>query len=452
MSDPPDRRPAQPGADTLRGRSAAVQRTVGLGDVTPARSRHTGRRSAVALCDELVIAGTAVGDVVAHDRTTLDRRWRAETETETTSVVSAEPFGDGVAVGERGPEGAVRLYDRDTGERRWQYVTATDVGAPQRASRFFRPFVVDITTEGDRLYVASRRYERGGEQSEPPERASGEGRSASRDGDRRSFTSVIYAFDRTGDVVWTYEADASPISLDVADRRLAVAYNRCPGTHQHGLVVLDAGTGDLRYAWDPDTDGQRRVGDVSLVDGGAVVASHGDYRGYRLHDGGARQWRVDLATPTTVSGETLYAYPNHVHATADGAVFVTGNTYSTEGRETASLHPREHAALGYTPDGECVWTASVGGFANELGLGGDRVAVPGAQHFRTRDAEVHGLRVFDTETGPEATLETDGIVTAVALDGDSFAAVEEPVTYHDETKRRGAYQLILGATRSAESP
>jgi outer membrane protein assembly factor BamB len=428
MSDPPERRPAQPGADTFRGRSAVVQRTVGLGEVTPARSRHAGRRSAVALSDELVIAGTAAGEVVAHDRTTLDRRWRGETETETTSVVSAEPFGDGVAVGERGPEGAVRFYDRDTGERRWQYVTATDVGTSQRASRFFRPFVVDIATEGDRLYAASRRYER--------------------DGDCRSFTSVIYAFDRAGDVVWTYEADASPIGLDLADGRLAVAYNRCPGAHQHGLVVLDAETGDLRYAWDPGTDGQRRVGDVSLVDGGAVVASHGDYCGYRLHDGGARQWRVELATPTTISGETLYAYPSHVHATADRAVFVTGNTYSTEGRETTALHPREHTAFGYTSKGECAWTAPVGGFANELGLDGRRVAVPGAQHFRTREAEVHGLRVFDTETGPEATLETDGIVTAVALDGDSFAAVEEPVSYHDETKRRGAYQLILGATRS----
>jgi outer membrane protein assembly factor BamB len=427
MSDPPERRSTERvrSTEAPESGSSTVQRAVGLGGVTPARSRHAGRRSAVALSDELVIAGTAAGEVVAHDRTTLDRRWRAETETATTSVVSAEPFGDGVAVGERGPEGTIRLYDRNTGERRWQYATATDVGAPQRTSRFFRPFVVDIATAGDRLYAASRRYER--------------------DGDRRSFTSVVYAFDRAGDVVWTYEADASPISLDLADGRLAVAYNRCPGAHQHGLVVLDAGTGDVRYAWDPGTDGQRRVGDVSLVDDGVVVASHGDYCGYRLHDGGARQWRVDLATPTTVSGETLYAYPSHVHATAEGAVFVTGNTYSTEGRETTSLHPREHTAFGYTPDGECGWTASVGGFASELGVEGDRVAVPGAQHFRTRDAEVHGLRIFSTETGPETIFETDGIVTAVALDGEPFAAVEEPVVYHDEGEKRGTYRLLSGA-------
>ncbi|WP_135306135.1 outer membrane protein assembly factor BamB family protein [Haloarcula amylovorans] len=445
--------------------NARKRRAIGLGDVPPARSRHAGRRSAVALADELVVTGTATGDVVAHDRTTLDMRWRTGRETEMTSVVAAEPFADGVAVGERSPEGTVRFYDQDTGELRWQYATATDVGTPQKASRFFLPFIADIETEGDRLYVASRRYERGGERSEPSERASGESevskaslgtangeadptrereRPGSRDGVRRSFTSVVYAFDETGDVVWTHETDASPISLDVGDRRLAIAYNRCPGTHQHGLLVLDTETGAVRYEWDPGTDGQRRVGDVSLVEDGVVVASHGDYCGYRLRDGGAEQWCVNLGTPTTVDDETLYAYPNHVHATADGAVFITGNTYSTEGRETASLHPREHTALGYTQDGERVWTASVGGFASELGVEGDRVAIPGAQHFRTRNAEVHGLRIFSTETGPETTLETDGIVTAVALDSESFAAVEEPMVYHDDGVKRGTYRLLLG--------
>jgi outer membrane protein assembly factor BamB len=376
------------------------------------------------LLDELVVTGTATGDVVAHDRTTREERWRRGTDSEMASVVAAAPFGDGVAVGERSPAGTIRFYDQGTGERRWQYATATDIGAPQKPSRFFLPFVADIETDGDRLYVASRRYER--------------------DGDRRSFTSVVYAFDEAGDVVWTHETDASPISLDVDGRRLAVAYNRCPGTHQHGLVVLEAETGAVRYEWDPGTDGQRRVGDVSLVEDGVVVASHGDYCGYRLRDGGAERWRVDLGTPTEVDDETLYAYPNHVHATADAVVFVTGNTYSTEGRETASLHPHEHTVFGYTPDGECVWTASVGGFASELGVGGDRVAVPGAQHFRTRDADVHGLRIVGPETGPETTVETDGIVTAVALDGESFAAVEEPVVYHDEGEKRGSYRLVLG--------
>ena len=178
------------------------------------------------------------------------------------------------------------------------------------------------------------------------------------------------------------------------------------------------------------------------------MASHGDYCGYRLRDGGAEQWCVDLGTPTTIDNETLYAYPNHVHATTDGAVFITGNTYLTEGRETASLHPREHTIFGYTPEGERVWTASVGGFASALGGEGDLVAVPGAQHFRTRDADVHGLRSFKTETGPETSIETDGIVTAVALDGDVFAAVEEPVVYHDDGAERGTYRLLLGTIDS----
>ncbi|MFC6824915.1 PQQ-binding-like beta-propeller repeat protein [Halopelagius fulvigenes] len=403
---------------------AGEPRAVELGEVTPARSRHAGRRSAVELVGELVVTGTAAGDVLAHDRSTLDERWSAETWSESASVVSAASFGDGVAVGERGPEGTVRLYDADGGELRWAYDTAADVGTPQRASRFFLPFVVDTASDGDRLYVASRRYER--------------------DGDHRSFSSAVYAFDEGGEPIWTHETDASPISIDADGRRLGVAYNRCPGTHQYGLVVLNAETGAVRWEWDPGTDGQRRVGDVSLVGDGAVVASHGDYRGYRLGRGGSEEWRVDLAPPTSVGDETLYAYPNHAHATADGAVFVTGNTYSTDGRETESLHPREHTAFGYTPDGERAWTASVGGFAGELGTEGGRVAVPGAQHFRTRDADVHGLRLFGVGVGHGASLETDGVVTAVALDGEAFAAVEEPVVYHDDGEERGTYRLLLG--------
>lgn len=398
-------------------------RAVDLGGVTPARSRHAGRRSAVELIDGLVIAGTATGDVLAADRATLDERWRAKTETERTAVVSAAAFGDGVAVGERGPEGAVRWYDVATGDLRWKYATAADVGSPRKPSRFFLPFVVDVTADGDRLYVASRRYER--------------------DGERRSFTSVVYAFDERGEVVWASETDASPISVDVDGRRLAVAYNRCPGSHQHGLVVLDAETGSVRWEWDPGTDGQRRVGDASLVEGGVVVASHGDYRGYRLDDGGTEQWHVDLAMPTVVDGETLYAYPNHVHATAEGVTFVTGNTYSTDGRETESLHPHEHTAFGYTVDGEGVWTASVGGFASGLGVDGDRVAVPGAQHFRTREADVHGVCVFETGSGARTDVETDGVVTAVALDGETVAAIEEPVVYHDDGTERGTYRLLV---------
>jgi outer membrane protein assembly factor BamB len=404
--------------------STPEHRAVGLGDVEPARSRHAGRRSAVALTEDAVVAGTADSDVLAYDRETLDERWRTESSGGQASIVSVESFGGGIAVGERGPRGEIRLHDGHTGEPRWRYATAEDVGDPQKQSRFFLPFVVDIASDEDQLYAAARRYER--------------------DGQNRSFTSVVYAFDADGEVSWTYEADASPISLDMRGSRLAVGYNRCPGTHQRGLVILDAETGTEHWHWDPGTDGGRRVGDVSLTENGVAVASHGDYCGYLLGADGTERWRTDLATPMDIKGETLYAYPNHVHATTDATVFVTGNTYSTEGRETDSLHPAEHTIFGYC-DGERVWTDSVGGFAGEIATDGDSVAVPGAQHFRARDSAVHGLRVFEMNTGSRTTLETDGIVTAVALDGETFAAIEEPVVYHDEGTNHGAYRLLIGS-------
>lgn len=400
---------------------ATTDESVALGDVDPAGSRHAGRRSAVTLADETVVVGTADGTVRAFDRDSLAERWTVEASARDASVVSLTTFADGVAVGERGPDGDVRLLDGDTGAVRWAYRTADDVGEAQRDTRFCRPFVVDLVAGEDRVYAASRRYER--------------------DGDDRAFDGVVYAFDPDGSVAWTAETDASPISLDVRGDRVAVAYNRCPGTHQHGLVVLDADTGADRIHWDPGTPGQRRVGDVSLVDEGVAVASHGDYRGYLLDEHGGERWRVDLATPTEIGDETLYAYPNHVHATADGVAFVTGNTYLEDGRETDSLHPKEHTIFGVSSDGEVTWTDDVSGFATGVATDGGHVAVPGAQHFRERDPDVHGCRTFDVETGAGSGFETAGVVTATALADGTVAAVEEPVVYHDDGTERGGYRL-----------
>lgn len=398
--------------------------TASLGDVAPARSRQQGRRSAVALADGLAVVGTADGDLlgfdIAGERPT--QRWHHGTEGE-PGVVAATPVAGGVVVGERSARGAVRCHAVD-GSVRWRHDTRDEVGEPQDGTRFLLPFVASLATDGDRLYAAARRYER---------RPDGE--------PERQFESAVYAFAPDGTVEWTYRTDASPISLSVREGRLAVAYNRCPGAHQYGLVVLDAREGTPRWMWDPGTDGQRRVGDVALLEDGAVCTSHGDYRGYRLDDGGAERWRVPLATPERVDGDRVYAYPNHVHTTAGGAVFVTGNTYPEDGRETDARHPNEHTATGVSLDGDRRWSSSVGGFASGLDADGSVLAIPGAQHFRDRDADAHGLRLFDVESGHLRTVETDGVVTAAAVDGDCVVAVEEPVVYHDEGRERGAYRL-----------
>jgi len=430
-----------------------------LGEVEPARSRHAGRRSAVAVAaSAVVVVGTADGTVRAFDRETLAERWRSEAGD--SAVVAAVPFADGIAVGERGPDGEIRLHDAVTGAVRWRYRTADEVGEPTKLARFQLPFVASLTAADGRLYAAARRYERV-------------------DGERR-FESRVYAFEPDGMVAWRYRADASPISVAADADRVAVAYNRCPGDHQHGLVVLDAATGDPWWTWDPGTDGGRRVGDVSLCEDGLVLASHGDYRGYRLGPGGRERWRVDLATPVDRDGERLYAYPNHVHSAGDqrepakeasgssvarsatgrasgeaasrerserhasspeGVVFVTGNTYAVGSRETDGLHPDEHTAFGYTLDGERRWTASVGGFAGGVGTGAERVAVPGAQHFRERDPAAHGLRTFEIDSGEGMTLDAEGVVTAAALNDGTAVAVEEPVAYHDGDGTLGAYRL-----------
>jgi outer membrane protein assembly factor BamB len=396
-----------------------ASRTADLGDVSPAGSRQLGRRSAVTTTDDLVVAGLADGTVAAFDAG-LEERWRNE-EANRGSVVSLAQFDDGVLVGERGADGEIRLHDADTGDVRWRYRTADDVGEPQRESRFSLPFVADAVVGGARAFVASRRYERGD------------------DGDR-NFESVVYAFTPSGDVAWQYRTDASPISLDVDGDRVAVGFNRCPGDHADGLVVLDAETGDVRRRWDPPGDGQRRVGDVSLVADGVVVSSHADYRGYWLGEDSVR-WSVDLGRPTGVDSETVYSYPNHVHATARGALFVTGNTYPEEGRKTEARHPNEQSAVGVSTSGETEFSVAVGGFAHETAAADGSVAVPVAQHFRDRDAERHGVCVVNAADGVQTHQSLDGVGTAAALTDDQCIAIEEPVAYHDADEVRGAYRL-----------
>jgi outer membrane protein assembly factor BamB len=406
-----------------RGTESGIT-TVDLGAVDPAGSRHLGRRSAVCLHGDAALVGTADGTVraFAPGDGALVERWRAEGDG--GSVVSLTVAGDAVIAGERGPAGAIRAYDAATGEALWRREAAADVGPPTEETRFLLPFVADVASDprgGERVYAAARRYERAG--------------------DGRTFESVVYAFEADGTVAWRYRADASPIALDARGDRLAVAYNRCPGIHQCGLVVLDAATGSERLTWDPGTDGERRVGDVALFDGGIAVTSHGDKRGYLLDEQGDERWRADLATTERIGGVSVYAYPNHVHAAADDVAFVTGNTYPVEGRRTDARHPKEHAVVGFDVHGERRWRGSAGGFASGIATDGPRLAVPGAQNFRARDPASHGVGVFDLATGHERSVDADGVVTAAALDDGRVAAVEEPVAYHDGDGVLGSYRL-----------
>lgn len=409
-----------------------LTRGVSLGEIDPAGSRQRGRRSSVTLVGGTSVAGTHDGRLIAYEGEARKPVWEGEADESVVTLAGGDRAGLVVA-GTRGSDGWVRALDAETGEERWSYRAADDVGEAQKETRFFLPFVVDAqiaAVDGEaRVFVAARRYER----RQPEDGTDGEA--------ERHFESVVYAFEPDGTVAWRYEADASAISLDSDGERVAVGYNRCPGGHQCGLVVLDAIDGALRATWDPGTDGQRRVGDVSLVDDGVAVASHADYRGYLLDRDGAVRWRVGLGTTTSVDGERLYCYPNHVHATDEGVLFVTGNTYPEDGREADGRHPSEHTVTSFGLDGARHWSSFVGGWVTGTGTDGSRVATPIAQHFRDRDPAVHGLRVFDVSDGEVARVGTEGIVTAGAIGQGRAVGVEEPVVYHDEGSEHGAYRL-----------
>lgn len=399
-----------------------------LGELDPAGSRHNWARSAATVADGTVFAGGAGGRLTAaRPDTTPAEEWSVATDPDAPAAddryVVSLAAGDGTLVaGLRGPDGAVATLSSATGDGRWRYATVADVGTATTASLLSQPYVVDVAVAGETTVVAARRYER--------------------DGEGRTWSSVVLGFDPDGDVQWRYRATASPIALDVdpATGRVAVAYNRCPDAHVHGLVVLDVDTGDLVMNWDPGTEGDRRVGDVAFVDGTVAVASHGDKHGYLLDADGGERWRVDLASERAIDGETVYAYPNHVVAADGTAVFVTGNTYAESTRDPDTRHPREHTAVA-VDGGEVAWTHEVGGFARGVAADGSLLAVPSAQHFRDRTADTHAVHCFDARRGHLDSRSIPGIGSAVDLTDGVLAVVEEPVAYHDGDVTHGAYRL-----------
>ncbi len=407
-----------------------------LGDIESARSRHMWSRSAVHMIGDVVVAGRWNGTVTAFEADSLEPRWSVDDPDHAVGIATLERGSPGrpdrVVVAGRGERGTVGAYDLETGESCWRYETAADIGEPTDDNVFSLPYVVALETDGDGLYAATRRYER--------------------DGESRRWNSAVLAFDSEGTVRWRYETDASPIALELNEsgERLAVGYNRCAGEHDNGLVVLEAATGDLAWTWDPGTEGDRRVGDISFDAGRLAVASHGDKRGYLLESSGAERWRVDLATETEIDGERLYAYQNHAYANDGRVAFLTGNTYAVENRETESCHPNEHRIAVFDDDGRPLWDDALCGFVHDLATDGSRVVVPCAQNFRIREPETHAVRRFDLESGPLEIDRLEGIATAAAVEGGTIAAIEEPVTYHDEGLTRGEYALVAGAIAPRE--
>ncbi|WP_254523504.1 PQQ-binding-like beta-propeller repeat protein [Natrinema caseinilyticum] len=410
-------------------------RSVPLGEIEPARSRHMWTRSAVDVAEsgDLVVTGEWDGTVTARDADSLAARWTADHPDHAVGIASiAGDDAETIVVAGRGETGTIAAYDAETGDRRWRYDTVDDLGEAVKDAVFYLPYVValEIGTDADGnevFYAAARRYER--------------------DGEIRRWHSAVYALEADGTVRWSYGTDASPIALDLdADgERLAVGYNRCMGDHDTGLVVLETEAGGVEWTWDPGTVGDRRVGDVSVDGKSIAVSSHGDKRGYLLGPGGAERWSVDLACETEIDGETLYAYPNHVTASDDRVAFVTGNTYAKASRETENRHPNEHRIVAFDGLGEFVWEDELRGFVHGLGVGGERIVAPCAQNFRVRDPETHGVRWFDLDRGDGGTADVDGIATAAAVDSGTVAVVEEPVEYHDDGETRGEYALRVGS-------
>lgn len=390
---------------------------VALGDAPALRTRGTWRRSTVNADDGRVYVGSYGGRVRALTGE-VDVVWTADVG---GMAVTSSLTDDHLVVGCRGEDGAVTCLDRESGDVIWRYSCRDDVGEASKDSLFYLPFVVDVEAIGDRTYAAVRRY--------------------TRDGDDRSFHSMVYCFTVEGEAVWRRSTDASPVAVDVSSERLAVAFNRCPGEDVDGVVVYDGDSGSRVLAWNPQGDGERRVGDVSLAAGGFHAASHVDHRGYRVDLDGDVSWRVDLGCPLEDAGDTVYSYPTLARELDRGALYATGNTFPVDGRDTDGRHPGEHTLTRVDGDGVVVWSRQLPGWIPDVEVAGGRVYAASAQHFRDPSPDSHGVHVFDVEEGYIESISTDGVPTALAGDRGRLYVVEEPVEYHDGEEVHGVYGL-----------
>jgi len=391
-----------------------------LGDVEPAGSRQNWRRSAVAVTDDRVVAGTASGTISAFHADGTPQ-WSVSDGPD-TPIVSLSLTDELIIAGHRGPEGRVRVLSAETGTVQWEYVTAEDVGSPTDETLFAQPYVVDSAHVDDLLVVASRRFER--------------------DGSSRQWSSVVYGFELDGSLRWAVDAERSVTGFDIGSEVVAIGYNRCPAGDE-GLVVLEKATGEKRFSWTQERDGDRAVGDVAVTDAGVLVASHADKYGYLLDWDGNESWRVNLGGEQSVGDENIYSYPNHVAVSDGTALFVTGNTFATDTRDPAHEHPAEHTTVSVDLEtGEFQWKYHHGGFAREIATGEALVAVPSAQQFRVRDSDTHRVHLLDATSGTGQSVALAGIPAALDFDGHSLAAIEEPIEYHDEGIERGTYQLL----------
>ena len=285
------------GDDTRTGvRGEGIRRP--LDGIDPARSRHNWTRTAAAIDGGTILVGGPDGRVTAFDSdpdSALEDRWTAGVGS--GYAVSLAATDRWVVVGTRGPEAGIAVRSLPTGETRWTHPATDEVDTAAGDSLFEQPHVVDVAVAGgadDTVVAAIGRYERAGGEA------------------LRSSTVLGFAPD--GTVRWRRAAAASPAAVDIHDGRVVVAYNR--RSTGDGLVVLDAATGDELVSWDPDSPGDRRVGDAAFVGGAIAVASHADKRGYLLDPDGTEQWRVDLGVPQSVVRPSTRTRPTSARPTA----------------------------------------------------------------------------------------------------------------------------------------
>lgn len=338
-----------------------------------------------------------------------------------------------VFVGEQSTDGNVYCFSADKGKIIWKYSTAQDIGSLDDTlleaglwSGMVKPNVREVITNGDTLYIRSRRT-----------------RLIEANGRREKIKiAKIYAFDRkTGRLKWTYpkngrlEGYRNSVLRISQDGKYASWVTFDWDKEANPLIfVFNAENGEILWKYQCDTIEKYFKSSTAYAGVAFSIDSH--YAAAALNDGrmmvfdnlksiergkGVVLNIIKLTVPIEAGTVPVMTYMSRHLFTRDNNLIVsTGNTYTTPFADTKlppMYHPNATSIFCLNIQGELLWRFTAGGNPNSIDLRYDKnreyLAVSFCHNVRSKDINEHGFYIFD-----------------LAKDGGSFSKIKS--FYHTD--------------------
>ena len=417
---------------------------VDLGEVEIRGFNHMGSIRAYMdfSADEKRLAiGTDSGEILLLQTEDGKILWRQQVGIGKITALAFSPDGQSIYVGETSPEGRMICLESQTGKVTWNYKTVEDIGVDLKHGSL--PGTVKIICDQEKnVYFLSKRYEND-------------------QNGKIVYRAKIFCFDEQGEKKWAMpnasnlDAWVDWISVDEKMNTLVFGTANVSGMQYEfadSLYYVNAKTGEIKNSVQiagivPYEKTAMRGSPNISVDGNFVSAMASDGRA-SLYDGkGTLLWKRTLSEPKKFGDVYLNAVGRDAFIIKDYVVFSTLNTYNSANWQlpTPVEHPSSNSIYVFNKTGEFLYQWKAGGAVEDVAFAYPYAAIAVGKNTKTKNVEVHGLRLLNLETGEiEVQIPTKGpnIAAAISKNGTYIAAVEVPLKKNDGTVV-GTYTLHL---------